>query len=254
VIALVLGGAPSVWTDLAAAKAMLAGQRHLIVAANLAGIHHQGPLDAWATLHPEHLDEWTEARGQGGYRVFSPAKVCDCVDVEVAPERWNGSSGLYALQIALEQMNASAAILCGVPMEQAAGHFLTGGPWAPVTSYRQAFAAALPIHGGRVRSMGGWTADLFGTPSPAWIAAASTMKPGQRGRPARTRPMHKVTNTSKTTQRFNAIRPEGGFDLVRLAPGESKDVEIDTMQPKFTGGALKVDEIKPTKAAGKPEA
>lgn len=233
---------------------MLAGQRHLIVAANLAGIHHQGPLDAWATLHPEHVDEWTQARGQGGHRIFSPAKV-GRVEVEIAAERWDGSSGLYALQIALEEMNASAAILCGVPMDQAAGHFIDAGPWAPVTSYRQAFAAALPIHGGRVRSMGGWTAELFGAPSPAWIAAVSTMKPGRTGRPARTRPMHKVTNTSDTTQRFNAQRPEGGFELVRLAPGESKNVEIDAKQPKFTGGALKVEEIKAAKAkADKPDA
>lgn len=254
-IALIVGGAPSNWTDLAAAETLLAGRRRVIVAANEAGIHYPGDLAAWATLHAEHLDRWAAERGKPAGRIFSPAKICDCVPVEIVPERWNGSSGLYALQIAFSELGATAAILCGVPMDAQAGHFITPGPWAPTATYRQGFAQALAAHGGRVRSMGGWTAEAFGAPTPAWLDALHTLKPmGSTSPQHGTRPMHRISNTGKTTERFNAKRlAEGGFDLVRLAPGEDIEAEIDPLQPRFTGGPLKIEEISPkAKPKAKP--
>lgn len=242
-IALIIGGAPSNWSDLAAAETLLAGRRRIIVAANEAGIQYPGHLDAWASLHAEHLDRWAAERGTPAGRTFSPVRL-GRTPVETVPERWNGSSGLYALQIAMTQLGATASMLCGVPMDQAAGHFLTPGPWAPTATYRQGFAQALAAYGGRIRSMGGWTAQAFGRPTAAWLDALHTLKPlGSTSPQNGIRPMHTVKNVSDTTQRFNAIRPQGGFELVRLAPGEGATVEIDSRQPRFNGGALKVEAV-----------
>ena len=245
-IALILGGAPSVWSDLAEAQALL-NRRHLVVATNHAGIHHDGPLHGWATLHPDLMAQWAAERaGRPAGRVFTPDRT---------PERWPGSSGLYAAQVALFELGATAAILCGVPMESAAGHFTGRTRWESTADYRQAFATALPTIGGRTRSMGGWTADLFGKPTEAWVEAVDNIKPlGATAPPhARSELMHHVKNTSETTQKFWSRNDTGLLKLVRLEPGQSGDFEIDPAQPRFAkGGALSI--TTPRSATPTPQA
>jgi hypothetical protein len=237
VIALILGGAPSVWRELAEAQALL-NRRHLVVAANLAGIHHTGRLDAWATLHPDLLAGWVAQRqGNADFRAFSPcaANVRRNRTVELAAERWPGSSGLYAAQVALFEMGATAAILCGVPMQSEAGHFTGRATWEGVGDYRQAFASAIPEIGGRVRSMAGWTAQLFGKPTAVWIGAVDNIQTLGPSRPdPRSSDMHKVTNTSKGTKSFWARNHDGGDMRVHLQPGEvSEPVDINPDDPVF---------------------
>lgn len=169
-IALILGGAPSVWLELEAAKAMLT-RPYVVVAANLAGIEYDHSLAGWASLHPDSLAEWVARKGSTDARLFTPDET---------PERWPGSSGLYAAQVALFEMGASGAVLCGVPMESSAGHFVDPGSWAGVDDYRRAFAASLPLIGGRLRSAGGWTASVFGGPTPEWVVAIDNIKPAAR--------------------------------------------------------------------------
>lgn len=225
-IAIVLGGAPSVWEEAEAAQGLL-NRRHLVVAANLAGIHWASRLDGFATLHPDFLDGWiAQRKGNKDFRRFTPPAT---------PERWPGSSGLYALQVALFELGATAAILCGVPMDSAAGHFVTPGAWAGTDDYRRAFEAALPEIGGRVRSMGGWTADLFGKPTPAWAGAVDNIRPaGVSAAPnARNDVMHHVKNGSATTLSFWHNQPDGLRGRVHLAPGEAGDFDIDTNAPEF---------------------
>lgn len=246
-IALILGGAPSVWDEHAAAEELLCRGR-LVVAANLAGIHYPGRLDAWATLHPDLLPGWASQRkGNADFRSFTPDDVA---------ERWSGSSGLYAAQVALFEMGTSGVILCGVPMDSAAGHFTGRTPWESTTSYRQAFAQALPEIGGRVRSMGGWSADLFGKPTPAWIDTIDKLRPLGASRPQHLRTtMHTITNTSSATQRFNARRPNGELYIARLAPGASDEFDADVNQAVFARGLLKATNLeksaKPAKATAK---
>lgn len=248
-IAIILGGAPSVWDDLAAARRLIGDRRTITVAANLAGLHYDGPLDGWATLHPELIDTWAEARMPS--RFFAPIQVGRTL-VDVVPERWDGSSGLYALHVALTEIGASAAILCGVPMDQKAGHFIATGRWAPVTSYRQAFASALPHLGARTRSMGGWTRSLFGAPTAAWLDAVATLKPmGSTSPQHRNRPMFHVKNVSEASKAFQESDPAGGFRRVMLQPGEAGDFDIDPAQGRFQTGELKVSAVreKPAPAA-----
>jgi hypothetical protein len=241
---LVLGGAPSVWAELEAATALLGDRGFGVAACNNAAVVYDGQLDAFATLHPEHLTRWRrERKGNADFWAFVPTAHAGCV-AEVLAERWAGSSGLYAAQAALDGMAASGVILCGVPMDPAAGHFTYGGRWTGGEGYRKGFVAALPHIGGRVRSMSGWTRDLFGPPTPTWLDAISGAKPARSFRPVPMRtPMFKVTNVSQTLQRFNAFDPAGGFQLVRLGPDESGLFDIDPNQAKFQpGGAFVVVE------------
>lgn len=236
VIALILGGAPSVWRDLAEAQALL-NRRHLVVAANLAGIHFTGPLDGWASLHTDLLPKWAAERsGKPARRLFTPP---------TPDERWPGSSGLYALQCALLEMGATGAILCGVPMEQGAGHFSDPGAWASTVDYRRAFASALPELGARTRSMGGWTQALFGPPTAAWIDAIDNTRPlsATRAPNERNGPMHHVKNVSDEGQRFHGHDDQGLPTHFHLAPGESGDFEVNTAQAAFQTDALKVTEL-----------
>lgn len=172
-IALILGGAPSWRDDLAAAEAILAGLPRLVVAANLAIVHYEGRIDAGVSYHSEMIAAWAAERAAGGgntdFRAFTPSPAG--MPTEIVDEAWDGSSGLYAVRVALLHLGASGAICCGVPLERDAGHFIFPGQWAPVTTYRQEWQAVAPLIGERTRSMAGWTAQTFGTPSPQWIAA-----------------------------------------------------------------------------------
>lgn len=244
-IALILGGAPSVWHELSEASGLIWPRRHIVVAANLAGIALGDRIDGWATEHADELPGWMARRqGNDDYRTFTPA--------DVTP-RWDGSSGLFALQCALFEMGASAAILCGVPMDSGAGHFSVPGPWALTTNYRRAFQAALPEIGGRVRSMSGWTADLLGAPTATWVDAVATLRPLGASRPQHARtPMHKVENTSKVAQKIIVQSETGGFKHVWLAPGESDSFEIDPKQARYQTGDLKVTALA-DEAADEPK-
>jgi hypothetical protein len=162
-IAIVLGGAPEVWAEAKAAQRLL-DRQHLVVAANLAGIHWPGRLDGFATYHSDLLAGWVAERavkgGNTDFRAFtaSPASM----PTEYVSESWDGSSGLYAVRCALFEMGATGAICCGIPLTRDAGHFDRPGQWEPVTGYHQDWDAVRPILGDRVRSMSGWTETTFG--------------------------------------------------------------------------------------------
>lgn len=234
-IALILGGSRT-WEQEAKAAAALIGRRHMVVAANKAGIHWPGRLDGLATLHPDWLADFTAARtGNKDFRGFIPEPHPTSPSAEVVAERWPGSSGLYALQVALFEMQATAAILCGVPMVSAAGHFIDAGAWAGVDDYRQAFAAALPIIGGRVRSMGGWTQSLFGKPTAEWAGAVDNITPlgGSAPPDARNDVMQHIKNGSPSTLSFWHRQADGLMGRVHLAPSEAGDFDVDANAPEL---------------------
>ena len=238
-IALILGGARTVWADAAAAHELIGDRHRITVAANMAGVHFTSRLDAWASLHPDHLANWQAQRAAAGRnadaRTFTPGHTA---------ERWPGSSGLYALQVALFEMGASAAILCGIPMDRQAGHFLHPGAWASTTDYRRAFELALPVIGGRARSLGGWTRDLFGEPTTTWLDAISTARPLGSSAPAGTKPMHHVANRSAADKSFWHTDIENGLrKLAHLAPGDAGPFNIDPNHKAFQDEGLKVSEI-----------
>lgn len=255
---LVLGGAPSVWEDYAAARAMV-GPTPGVIACNHAGIEFKGPLNAWATLHPERMGAWQDERGGArDFPVFIAARHPSCPEGIVVPQRWVGSSGMYVVQIGVTQLQAAGLILCGIPMDPEAGHISYPGRWVGGEGYRKPFVEALPLIGGRVRSMGGWTRDLFGPPTLTWLQALGAAKPFSRPSftiPTRA-PMFTVKNVSETAQKISVIDPRGGFATVWLQPGESGAYDVDPAQARYQpGGPLVATPIKPAKApkAAKPD-
>lgn len=169
-LAIVLGSALSVWDDFDAVEAILAGRPRLVIACNDAGAHFGGHIDGWVSLHPDRFSRWRSSRkGPGRYRVFSHLGNPAQPDLEVIPERWTGSSGLYGAQIALSVFGCAGAVLCGIPIDQEAGHIVHPGPWSRVERYRSGFRAAAPEIASDLRSMSGWTRQTFGAPDVEWL-------------------------------------------------------------------------------------
>lgn len=235
-LALILGGSLAVWTDLERAQELTLGLDTLIVTTNHAGRLYEGRIDAWATLHPELFAEWAEERAAKGlntdYRAFAHRKRGDLA-AEVHPMAWSGSSGLYAAQVAVQALGASGVILCGVPMEREAGHIVTPGAWTLVEKYKPAWLtakeAALPV-----RSMAGWTAELFGEPDADWIASLNldparprpkALEATMRIKMMRTRNYTPPADRRQTTKYLEAqeytVKREWGAAMV--ADGDAKE-------------------------------
>lgn len=176
--AVVLGGAGGVWEELAALNTMTGGAPDIVVACNDAGAVYPGRLDGWATLHAEKLTAWREQRPARDHRAFTINGYWNhASDVEIVRERWKGSSGLYAVQIALEVFGASQVVLCGVPLWPANGHFFSPSrEWPEAELYRRGFQAALPVIRDPVRSMSGWTRELLGGPTPEWLTTRAAAR------------------------------------------------------------------------------
>lgn len=172
-VALCVGGAPTVWKELEAAKALVGDRAHVVIVTNHAGRFYEGDIDAWVTLHPELFEPWRDERAAKRLNTDYRSLVYDgrkkVADTEAYRQRWNGSSGLFAAQLALDAMGCGGVILCGVPLEREAGHFHAPGLWHMADHYRDGMRQA-KAEGAQVRSMSGWTADLFGRPDEEWLA------------------------------------------------------------------------------------
>lgn len=184
-IALVLGGARSVWLDVAALERIIEQEwPGLVVAANDVGVHWKRRLDAWTSLHPDRMTRadvrhpkrwsWLDQREQSGGNTpeLWARKNRFGVPNTVDDRFKGGSSGLLAVEVAL-QMGAQRVVLCGVPMSQTP-HFaesIDHGPlpWKSADSHWRAWHRHRVILEERVRSMSGRTLDTFGAPTRDWI-------------------------------------------------------------------------------------
>lgn len=181
-VALVLGGAGCLWDDVRAALAI--GRFDGVVACNDAGAVWPGRLDGWATLHPANMPRWAEQRAKAGFpragRVLThhqarpgriPACFDDTTEYRFPGQTVTGSSGLFAAKVALVDLGFDRAVLCGVPMQAAPGHFFDAKPWDGVASHRQGWLQAMPAIKDRIRSMSGWTAETLGFADKEWLGA-----------------------------------------------------------------------------------
>lgn len=180
---LVLGGASTLWRDVSGAMDL--GRFDAVVACNDAGAVWPGYLDAIVSLHAEKLGFWLERREQAGFdppdRVVGhdtakrsvlriTDRVTDFVEYRFDGQRDSGSSGLFALKYALEDLGCDRAVLCGVPMIATGAHFFDLTPWGGAVAHRRGWSQALTVIGDRARSMSGWSADLLGVPTKEWLA------------------------------------------------------------------------------------
>jgi hypothetical protein len=171
--ALVLGGASGVWTDAETAIDLFTPD--LVIAVNDIGTRWAGRLTHWVTLHPEHMSRWRAQRDARGYK---PAQthigheLKDGID-RASDYRWpgmnaSGSSGLFAVKVALDE-GCDRVVLAGVPMQRAQCHFFSEAQWTDRDSFTQAWELMLPHLKDKVRSCSGWTQELLGVPTPAWL-------------------------------------------------------------------------------------
>lgn len=158
--ALVIGGARCVWSDLAQLEGHT-DRFHEIIAVNKAGVDYEGHIDHWVTLHPEFLKgKWIRRRtGNNDFLTWShkPHKVIDRVLVG----DWGGSSGMFAVKVALEALRIDRVVLAGVPMDKQP-HYDNEEEWWVVYNYRKAWIRKMEIIMPHVRSLSGWTREVFG--------------------------------------------------------------------------------------------
>ncbi|MFV3077966.1 hypothetical protein [Niveispirillum fermenti] len=142
----------------------------LVIAVNDQIRDWPGPLDVAASLHPDRLAGWLAGRSAPVARVYAPTEEAGVTHVMPRRAHWHGTSGLYAVEVAFA-LGATRVVLAGVPIDDGPHHAgpHTLAPWGPY--YREGWRNAAPALSRHVRSMGGWTARLFGQPDRDWLAA-----------------------------------------------------------------------------------
>lgn len=172
--ALVLGGAACTQQDWEAALAL--GEFDFVVACNDVGAIWPHRLDAWVSLHPEKLGQWRDQRRANGHPEaarymthgdYMPSWA-EPTEFRFPGQGQSGSSGLFAVKVALMELGADRAVLAGIPLERSS-HFFDRDRWEAAVGYREAWEALRPCYRARMRSMSGWTAQFLGTPTADWI-------------------------------------------------------------------------------------
>jgi hypothetical protein len=166
--ALVLGSAACVWDDVE--RALDLGELQGVVGCNHAGLHWPGVMDGWCSLHRDKLTRpWVARRRLMGLPDHKALFSIGSTEHRFPGQTKPGSSGLFALKVALSDLGFDRAVLCGMPLDVDEAHFDTPGPWKPASQYRIGWEQALPHIRDRARSMGGWTAQLLGQATSEWI-------------------------------------------------------------------------------------
>jgi hypothetical protein len=186
-LALVLGGASSVWEDYAEARDVCDGREFDIVSAcNDIGTKWQGRLDFWVSLHPDKLADWEKARRAAGWpdgwRTVAHRQGKRKVDL--ITRDWGGSSGLFAALAAREHGGATHAIMCGVPMTSTP-HFFSTRDWRYATHHQRGWKNHIRDIRSFCRSMSGWSREQIGAPDRAWLGLVeSESRDGEAAREA----------------------------------------------------------------------
>lgn len=179
-LAFVIGGARCAFED--AAQAYSLAVPDVVIVVNDAIAYWPGKADAAATLHPRYLVEkrWMQSRSNRDYprveRVFSQTPrryVTDVIDYMWPEMTFTGSSGHYAVKIALEVFECDRVLCCGVPMDESP-HFNDAAPWTDVHRFWEQWELSFPRLSGRVRSMSGRTRALLGEPTGDWLNGADS--------------------------------------------------------------------------------
>jgi predicted SAM-dependent methyltransferase len=168
-IALVVGGSERVKEELAEAEALCVGCEVTRFVINDMIPQAAGPCIA-VSLHPTKLADWLKRREANGHP--APSQVWahrSGPNVTHHVEDWAGSSGLFSVKIA-RKLGFERIILCGVPMEPSAKHVVRAQPWPAGVTFRRGWEKYKGEIAPFVRSMSGWTAEMFGRPAAAELA------------------------------------------------------------------------------------
>lgn len=175
-VAIVLGSASTALPELRQAQELAPAAPVICVNKSLRRARELGlNVAAFATLHPEQAKLFFSRLDIEGLPLFTnETQPYAKFPWQIERERWGGTSGLFATQIALSPLLFSGVILAGVPIDCAAGanYPLHGKQWASGYEgrYRRGWMQALSVIRDRVRSMGGWTQEILGAPSRDWLS------------------------------------------------------------------------------------
>ena len=179
--ALVLGGGACLWRDLQAlSEHVLGGERWswVVLAVNDAGWAYRFSIDHWVSLHCKKFPVWEAMRAQLGYSMdytkwggswrSGPDDSTIHGIEHIRPVTRVGSSGLHAVEIALDELGADRVVTVGIPMD-GSGHFWDPVPWDHAIAHHDAWRESVADFAGRVRALSGWTETLLGRPDRAWL-------------------------------------------------------------------------------------
>lgn len=176
--ALIIGGADNVWEDAEAALSLFTPDAVFAVKTMIA--HWPLKVDYGVTLHPEWTAKWLRERARITGRSDADKieiwahKPFGTVVQKVTPD-WQGSSGLFAVKIALEE-KFDGIVLAGVPMDNRK-HFTKPGAWSSFQIFLKGWQVHMPELRDKVRSMSGWTKEHLGEPTPEWLSALGVSPP-----------------------------------------------------------------------------
>ncbi len=176
-IALLLGDAACVHADAAAAYAML--KPDAIAATNCIGFDWPGRVDYWFTLHPKSIGVWPgmpgalRRRENAGLNRPQTWAHKSGLGIDRHTPDWGGSTGLLAVK-GLRQLRFNRIVLAGVPMSPEQNHYYEGTGWSHATHYRKGWREHRDEIAPFVRSMSGWTREIFGAPTAEWLTPDPT--------------------------------------------------------------------------------
>lgn len=180
---LIVGRAFGVWTQVEEAKQL--GTFDSIICINVSGRDYPGKFDHWVTFHPELMDLWIRQRmaegRPGGMKLWTATHRNIHLGKEMNPALnlnhivcEGGSSGMLGVQVALEKLDATKIVLCGIPMENIA-RYDDASAWAEAEQYKGAWEDYfVKADKRKVRSLsGGYTERVFGRADKEWFNATS---------------------------------------------------------------------------------
>lgn len=168
---LIMGLAPCVWQDV---DCLPKGVRFDILAINAMSTLYLEPILGIVTEHGEKLNEWIKLRkARGGdmrFFTFGPRGEPD-----------SGSSALLGVRVA-QALGYRRIVLAGVPLAGVESFGIeheiltTGGQnrGGSYSMFRVGWEEGIDALRDEVRSMSGWTRELLGEPSAAWLKGGSS--------------------------------------------------------------------------------
>lgn len=177
-IALIVGGADNVWEDAVAAMSLFTPDATFLVKSMIA--HWPLSADYGITLHPEWISKWLRERPRLSGRVSDKLEIWAHKRannlVDKVTDDWQGSSGLLAVKVALEE-GFDGIVLAGVPMDAQRNHFVRKVTWSSCQMFRKGWEVHLPTIRDKTRSMSGWTQERLGAPTTEWLLALNASPP-----------------------------------------------------------------------------
>lgn len=174
-VALILGGASTLWADVASLEGFIGRPwPGIVVACNEAGVYWPRRLDYWTSFHPQFFPLWEKERfargGPRGYVRFARRGIPGLADRSVRP--WGGgSSGLLCVAVAKVELALPRGVLCGVPLDDRP-HFHDrdkGKSWKAADQHWRIWEPHIDGLRGWLRSMSGRTRKVFGAPTMRWL-------------------------------------------------------------------------------------